>query len=166
MDFPEPTVPGDRADVLLRYLDYFRGCVTEKIRSLPAHAQVASVLPSGWTPLQLAVHLRYMERRWLVWGFVGEPVDDPWGDAPDGQWVVPIGMSGDGVLAALLSQGERTRDIVTAAHLHDIGAPGPRWDGGAPATLERVLLHVLQEYARHLGQLDVVVELTTGDTGE
>jgi hypothetical protein len=35
-----------------------------------------------------------------------------------------------------------------------------------PATLERVLLHLLQEYARHLGQLDVAVELATGQTGE
>jgi hypothetical protein len=32
--------------------------------------------------------------------------------------------------------------------------------------LERVLFHVMQEYARHLGQLDVVVELVTGTAGE
>jgi hypothetical protein len=32
--------------------------------------------------------------------------------------------------------------------------------------LERVLFHLLQEYARHLGQLDVVVELATGAVGE
>ena len=35
-----------------------------------------------------------------------------------------------------------------------------------PAILERVLFHVMQEYARHLGQLDVVVELVTGTAGE
>jgi Protein of unknown function (DUF664) len=33
-------------------------------------------------------------------------------------------------------------------------------------TLERVLFHVLQEYARHVGQLDVVTELATGQAGE
>jgi hypothetical protein len=33
-------------------------------------------------------------------------------------------------------------------------------------TLVRILFHLLQEYARHLGQLDVVVELATGTTGE
>jgi hypothetical protein len=37
---------------------------------------------------------------------------------------------------------------------------------GGPATLERVLFHLVQEYARHVGQLDVVVELVTGTTGE
>ena len=44
--------------------------------------------------------------------------------------------------------------------------PGERWEGAEPATLERVLLHLVQEYARHLGQLDVVVELGEGTIGE
>jgi Protein of unknown function (DUF664) len=46
------------------------------------------------------------------------------------------------------------------------GRPGPRWSGAEPATLERVLFHLLREYARHLGQLDVVVELITGATSD
>lgn len=35
-----------------------------------------------------------------------------------------------------------------------------------PATLERVLIHLLQEYARHVGHLDVVRELVDGKVGE
>ena len=35
-----------------------------------------------------------------------------------------------------------------------------------PATLERVLFHLLQEYARHVGHLDIVTELATGASGE
>ena len=50
--------------------------------------------------------------------------------------------------------------------LADIGQPGPRWDGADPASLERVLFHLLQEYARHVGHLDIVVELADGQTGE
>jgi len=38
--------------------------------------------------------------------------------------------------------------------------------GQPPATLERVLFHLVQEYARHVGQLDVVCELAGGQTGE
>jgi hypothetical protein len=52
---------------------------------------------------------------------------------------------------------------------HDLahsGAPGDRWDGDQPATFERVLLHVLQEFARHVGHLDVARELVDGMTGE
>ena len=43
-----------------------------------------------------------------------------------------------------------------------MGQPGARWDGADPATLERILFHLLQEYARHLGHLDIVTELATG----
>jgi len=47
-----------------------------------------------------------------------------------------------------------------------VGEPGERWDGADPATLERVLFHLLQEYARHVGHLDIVTEFATGGSGE
>ena len=40
------------------------------------------------------------------------------------------------------------------------------WDGDPPATLERVLFHLVQEYARHVGHLDIVCELAGAGTGE
>jgi hypothetical protein len=49
----------------------------------------ASRVPSAWTPLELLQHLALMERRWFVWGFLGEPVDDPWADSggdAEGRW--------------------------------------------------------------------------------
>ena len=55
---------------------------------------------------------------------------------------------------------------MTSHHLSDAGQPGERWDGADPATLERILFHLLQEYARHTGHLDIVTELATGQTGE
>lgn len=64
------------------------------------------------------------------------------------------------------SRGRGAGSIVQAHRLDEVGQPGPRWRGAEPATLERVLFHLVQEYARHLGQLDVVVELATGTTGE
>ena len=59
-----------------------------------------------------------------------------------------------------------TAAIARRHDLDEIGAPGERWDGAPPATLERCLLHLVQEYARHLGHLDVVRELLDGRTGE
>ena len=66
----------------------------------------------------------------------------------------------------LHAQAARTRAIAEAHDLADTGQPGGRWDGNAPATLERVLFHLLQEYARHVGHLDVAIELAGGLTGE
>jgi hypothetical protein len=55
---------------------------------------------------------------------------------------------------------------VTEHDLDEVGQPGDRWDGAKPPTLERVLFHLLQEYARHVGQLDVVSEISGGPVGE
>ena len=70
--FPEPTTPANsRTEVFLRYLDFFRSRVTAKMLELPEAEQRRSRLPSGWTPLELVKHLRYVELRWLEWGFEG-----------------------------------------------------------------------------------------------
>ena len=126
MPFPEPTTPASsRAEVFLRYLDYFRSQLAGQLQALPAAERARSRLLSGWTPLELVKHLRYVELRWLEWGFEGRDLADPWGDRN-----------------------------------------GDRWDGADPPTLERVLFHLLQEYARHLGHLDLVVEIVTGQAEE
>jgi len=165
--FPEPTTPaGSRAEVFLRYLDYFRSRLAAKLESLPAAELRRSRLPSGWTPLELVKHLRYVELRWLEWGFEGRDVGDPWGDRRDDRWSVGPDETAATLLADLHAQAARSRAIVEAHSLDEVGQPGDRWDGADPATLERVLFHLLQEYARHVGHLDIVTELATGRTGE
>ena len=56
--------------------------------------------------------------------------------------------------------------LITGNDLDAVGRPGPRWGGGDPATLERVCFHLVQEYARHVGHLDIVAELAGAPTGE
>jgi uncharacterized damage-inducible protein DinB len=161
--FPEPTIPANsRTEVFLRYLDYFRSGVAAKIEALPPAELRSTRLPSGWTPLELLNHLRHVERRWLEWGFEGQDVGDPWADHLDGRWHIADTETPATLLAALREQADRSRAIIIAHDLDDVGKPGDRWDGNDPATLERVLFHLLQEYARHLGQLDIVTELATG----
>jgi hypothetical protein len=79
---------------------------------------------------------------------------------------VPEGETLEELVAALRRQDERSRAVVVAHDLAEAGRPGPRWEGADPATLERMLFHLMQEYARHLGHLDVVVELADGVVGE
>jgi len=165
--FVEPTTPlPSRAAVFLSYLDYFRSRLTDKVRRLGPGEAWRSRLPSGWTPAELMHHLRHVERRWLEWGFLGQDVEDPWADRVDDRWQVSPGLGLEELAAALQAQGERTTEIVQAAALDQIGCPGPRWEGAPPPTLERILLHLVQEYARHLGHLDVVSELAGAGVGE
>jgi len=167
LPFPTPSAPaGSRAEVFLRYLDYFRSRLIAKTAALGPDEARRSRLPSGWTPLELVKHLRYVERRWLEWGFLGRAVSDPWGDHEDGRWRVGDGEAIDDLIGQLRAQGERTTAIVSAHDLAEIGQPGERWGGADPASLERVLFHLVQEYARHVGHLDIVAELAGGQPGE
>ena len=167
LPFPEPTTPIDsRTEVLLGYLDYFRSALVAKLEGLPAEELRRSRLPTGWTPLELLKHLIQVEIRWLEWGFEGQPIAEPWADQRDGRWYVAPEETLADLTVALRTQAGRSRALVQAHDLAEFGQPGERWDGAEPATLERILLHLTQEYARHLGQLDIVTELAGGPVGE
>jgi uncharacterized damage-inducible protein DinB len=167
LPFPEPTEPvPSRAEVLLGYLDYFRSRLVSKLGAMPASELRTSRLPSGWTPAELVNHLAHVELRWLEWGFEGRDIADPWADSRDGHWFVAASLGLDELATALRAQAARTREIVESHDLADIGQPGERWEGADPPALERILLHLLQEYARHLGHLDIAAELTGSQTGE
>ncbi|MFC1405568.1 MULTISPECIES: DinB family protein [Streptacidiphilus] len=169
VDKPERS-QDDSATLLLGFLDYYRSTVTRKVRGLSEEELRSSRLPSGWSPLQLLKHLVYMERRWLVWGFLAEPLSDPLGDSDDdGHWQVRPEDSAAGLLAALHEGGDRTRAIVRRSTLTDVARVGGRFqddDVQPPPTLAWTLCYVLQEYARHCGHLDIACELADGSTGE
>lgn len=159
----------DPAALFTAYLDYYRHAVDRKLRSLSDADLRASRLPSGWSPLELLIHLVHMERRWFRWGFLAEPVDHPWGDHaaedPDGPWAVPDGVGLEELLEALHAGGAVTGEVLATHSLDEHGAVSGRFTEDPP-TLAWICFHVLQEYARHAGHLDVSAELAGGATGE
>ncbi|GAB3593739.1 DinB family protein [Angustibacter peucedani] len=163
---PDPGPTTDVRATFLRYLDFYREVVVDKVSGLSDDDLRASRLPSGWSPVELVKHLVFMERRWFVWGFLGEAVDEPFGDAFDDRWYVAPSETLESLVERLRAGGRRTREIVEAAELTDVAPDGPRFEGRPPATLQAILFHVLQEYARHAGHLDVARELVDGSTGE
>jgi hypothetical protein len=147
------------------YLDFYREKAIEKVLALPAEERSVSRVPSLWTPLQLLYHLAHMEQRWFVWGFLAEQVDEPFGDEVNGLWGVPPGRDVDQIVAMLRRTGEQTRTVLASYPLESVASVGGRFSEDPPA-LAWICFHVLQEYARHVGHLDVVVELAGGPTGE
>lgn len=158
----------DTREMLDAYLDYYRSVVLHKLDGLSESELRTSRLPSGWTPLELLHHLTHVERRWLRWGFLGEPVESPWGDrGPDDRWHVPDDMSPREVRARFEEQCAWSRRAVADVPLGRRAPTGGRFATEAEApTLGWILFHLLQEYARHAGQLDVVRELADGTVGE
>ncbi len=153
----------------MAYLDYYRETALRKIDALSDAELRSSRVPSGWTPLEAVRHLAYMERRWIQWGFAGQQVLEPWGDddPATGRWKVADDELAENVIAGLRTVGERTRVLIGDAQLTDLAHVGGRFSGDRePPTLGWILLHVLQEYARHVGHLDIVRELVDGEVGE
>ncbi len=159
----------DPKALLAGYLDHYRDTVLRKLDGLSEGEWRGRRLPSGWSPLELLWHLAHVERRWLVWGFLGEELPNPWADrGPDDRWRVPDGVGVADVVARFTEQCARSREVVAGAALSDRGAVGGgRFASEAEAaTLGWILCHLLQEYARHAGHLDIVRELADGVTGE
>ena len=73
---------------------------------------------------------------------------------------------GDDVLAGEDDDlGRRTSGLLAGHPLAEVAPAGPRFDD-EPPSLAWICFHVLQEYARHAGHLDVAVELAGGELGE
>ena len=162
------------------YLDWMRSELIRGVLGLTPDQQRATRVPSGWTPLELLSHVLHMEQRWFVWGFLGEPVEGPWGDwdvdepwrdGVAGRWQVPDDVTAEQLAERLEAIGARTREVLASYPLDAAGATGGRFGADPsrrsqsdllrdrPPTLEWICFHVLAEYARHAGHLDIVVEL-------
>ena len=156
-----PVTESDPRVLLLASLDWYRAALLRKLDGLSDEQLWAPVRPMGWSPIGLVGHLTGVERRWLRWGFLGEDVvswaDDEW---------TPAAPPAE-VLAAYDAQVALSREAVGD---HPLDAPsrlGGRFPEGTDAPpLGRILFHLLQEYARHVGHVDVAREILDGTTGE
>lgn len=151
------------------YLDWLRAELVDGVLALSPEEQRTSRLSSGWTPLELLTHVLHMEQRWFVWGFLGEPVESPWGDwegadptSARARWTVPEQVTAEDLAARLADTGRRTRTVLLTHPIHTPATVGGRFEADPP-TLEWICFHVLAEYARHAGHLDIAVELAAGE---
>ncbi len=150
------------------YLDWARSELVDGVLALRPEQQRTTVVPSDWTPIELLSHVLHMEQRWIVWGFLGENVEKPWGDwtveepwdaDADGRWHVPEDVTAEELAQRLDLIATRSRQILREHPLDSRSSPGGRFTEDPP-TLEWICFHVLAEYARHAGQFDVVAELS------
>ena len=164
---PEPAESmSDPAELLTAYLDWYRDALVRKLDGLSESALRTSVLPSGWVPLALVKHLTHVERRWMRWGFAGEALDDPWGADENIEWRPLPDESSAAIIAAFHAEIALSRASTTGVELDRLAADGGAYvPGDERPSLAWLQLHLLQEYARHVGHLDVVRELIDGTVG-
>jgi uncharacterized damage-inducible protein DinB len=168
--FPDPRSElSDPAELFVLYFDFYRGTVADKLVGLSDEQLRAAPLPSGWTLLEMVKHLAFMEQRWIVWGFLGQQVPEPWGDRDlhAHRWAVSADDTAESLVAWLHQVGRGTTEVLRTHALDELAASTGRFGGDTDTpTLAWICFHVLQEYARHAGHVDVVRELLDGTTGE
>jgi uncharacterized damage-inducible protein DinB len=157
----EGPLTGPERPILQAFLDWHRATLLYKCAGLTGE-QLAerTVPPSGLSLLGLIRHMTKVERTWFRQRFAGEPVEDLFGGdrAADFERGDPARAAAD--YARLTEEFKLADAAVAHASLDDTFV-----HNGEPVSLRLIYLHMIEEYARHLGHADLLRERTDGATG-
>ncbi len=165
VDRIEPDFLAGERDQLVQWLDYHRATLMRKCEGLDeAQLKLRAVPPSSLSLLGLVRHMADVERGWFQSCINGEDVPALFYDEqePDGEFDLVGSADVDADMATYDEQCRRSREIVRGAESLEI--VGER--RGQVTTLRWVMMHMLEEYARHNGHADLLREYIDGATGE
>lgn len=139
-------------DVLLAYLNKVRRALVRTCQGLTPDQLRRPGVPSGTNLLGLVHHLTGVERHWFQRVFLGRDVD------VDKSMTVPTDLSPDRVVAAYQAACQTSDEIVRSCpDLSTLAAvPNPGED--ARDSLRSIVVHMIEETARHAGHADILRE--------
>jgi uncharacterized damage-inducible protein DinB len=147
---------------LFNSLDWNRSVVVRKLEGLTLEQATQFVTPSGLTLLGVVRHLAWCERGWFGHFLLGESDDGV--DDDDASFSVTAVSSVEEVISDYLAAIERSREIIREQPSLEVRSAVPH-DYFGFVTLRWILLHMANETTRHAGHLDILRELTDGQTG-
>jgi hypothetical protein len=172
----EPTTPlptdeaptADERTTLMAFLDYQRAVLARKLEGLSdEQARMAACPPSDLTMLGLVRHMADVERSWFRRALFAE--DAPpifYGDAhpdgdEDGDFHAPPGATVAEALSTYWAEIDIANRNAAAASLDDV-----EQRERATYSLRWILVHMVEEYARHCGHADLLRQAIDGATGD
>jgi len=170
---PEPPLAADETATLLGFLEHQRATLDWKTRGLDPAGLRATVGASTITLGGLLKHLAFVEDFWFSRRLGGRDPALPW---VTGEWEADSSRSWspspeetyEKLHAVWREAVARSRAMVDAA-LAEGGLDGlarlPSPNGASPS-VRRILVHMIEEYARHNGHADLIRESVDGETGE
>ncbi len=159
----DPPLVADEKATLVGFLDFHRETFLWKIDGLsPDQMRLAASPPSDLTLWGLLRHLAEVDRGWFH-DFDGDDLPPLYcTDAhPDGDLVIPPDADLAQDLATFHAICERSREIVAAHSLDDTQTTPKR-----TYSLRWIVIHLVEEYARHNGHADLLRQAIDGATGE
>lgn len=170
---PEAPVAADEATTLLGFLEYQRATLAWKCAGLDSEGFRTTVGVSSMTLGGMLKHLAWVEDYWFTYWLHGRDPGSPWNsvdwaDDPDWDWNSAAEDSPEQLLAiwqdAVAYSNARVSEALADGgleHLADRSSP----EGDIPS-LRWIILHMIEEYARHNGHADLIRESIDGSIGE
>ena len=171
---PEPPAAGDEVTTLLGFLDFQRATLEWKCTGVDAAGLRATVAASSMTLGGLLKHMAYVEDVWFSHRLYGHERASPWDTVDwkaDRDWDFDSAAqdSPEQLLARWRESVDRSRALVEEAlvdgGLDQRAAMVDPYSGEAPS-LRWIVVHMIEEYARHNGHADLLRESVDGRTGE
>jgi uncharacterized damage-inducible protein DinB len=164
----DPPLDGDERATLVGFLDWHRDTLAFKCEGLTDdQLRLQASPPSTLSLLGLVRHLAEVERAWFRRGMAQEDIGLVWSD--DWDYQAPYdarGASVEEAFSAWRAEVDHARRIERS--IPDLATMGHRKDSrtGMRMSLRWVLVHMIEEYARHNGHADFLREAIDGVTGE
>jgi uncharacterized damage-inducible protein DinB len=171
MDRTDPDLRADERTTLAQYLDYHRATLVTKVEGL-TQQQLATRLPSSSLTLGgLVKHMALVEDSWFQDDFLGLSLPAPftdidWDADPDWEFRTAADDSPEELLALYAAACERSRAVVAAADSLDALSVAESRRGEGHFSLRWIIVHMIEETARHNGHADLIRESIDGVTGE
>ena len=166
----DPDPAGSELDVLSQYLNYQRETMLSKTDGLTRQQLAQKHSPSELTLAGLLYHLSLVEEDWMEVRFAGLPDREPWASVdwesdPDWEFRTAAQLEPEQLQSRYRQACERSRHVVSnAAGLDQLSVRALR--DGRHFSLRWVLLHLVEETARHAGHADFLREAIDGTVGE
>jgi uncharacterized damage-inducible protein DinB len=157
----------DERTILTTMLDYARDTVHVKCAGLTGDDARHAPLPGSplTTIASLVSHLRWVEYYWIRVQLLGAedraPITE---DDPDGEMRLGLSVPIARLLAEYRASCDQLRELVAPLDL-DTPSRGTLSWRDEPVTLRWILLHLIEETARHNGHIDILREMADGVTG-
>ena len=186
---PEPDLAVGELETLVGFLEFHRATLEWKTRGLTDNQLRQRIASSTMTLGGLLMHMAYVEEHWFIGVIHDRERMSPWAEVdwkatPDWEWDAAHTMTGEAMRAQWNASVDRSRaalnealDAAAAPQATDAAQPAANTDSlatlarrlrpsGEPVSLRWILVHMIEEYARHNGHADLLREAIDGQTGE
>jgi uncharacterized damage-inducible protein DinB len=157
----------DERTTLVAFLDYYREAIKAKVRGVSEDDAHRRLVPSQTTLASLIKHLARVEMSWFQHRLGQIPVEELPNlqrviEDPDSDFRVEPDESVDALIARYDEQIRRSREVAATKRLDDV-VPHPQL---GEVSTRWILVHMIEETARHAGHADILREQIDGSTGD